>query len=69
LDAKRFAASIPFRWDTSSLYTTGEVTLTSVPEPKCGLLTLCTAIPCLALRAKVQETVAGSRGVGVRRMK
>ena len=28
-----FAVSSPYAWDLSNLYTTGEVTLTAVPEP------------------------------------
>jgi hypothetical protein len=38
-----FAISSPYVWDLSNLYSTGEVTLTSVPEPT----TL--ALPALAL--------------------
>ena len=30
---RRFAVSSPYAWDLSNLYTTGEVTLTAVPEP------------------------------------
>jgi uncharacterized protein YjbI with pentapeptide repeats len=32
-----FAVSSPYTWDLSNLYTTGEVTLISVPEPVSGL--------------------------------
>jgi hypothetical protein len=28
-----FAVSSPFAWDLSNLYTTGQVTLTAIPEP------------------------------------
>ena len=28
-----FAISSPYAWDLSNLYTTGEVTLTAIPEP------------------------------------
>jgi hypothetical protein len=28
-----FAISSPYRWNLSNLYTTGEVTLTGIPEP------------------------------------
>jgi len=43
-----FAVSSPYRWDTSNLYTTGEVTLTAVPEP-CTLWT--TILGLIALLA------------------
>jgi uncharacterized protein YjbI with pentapeptide repeats len=33
-----FSISSPYAWDLSNLYTTGEVTLTAVPEPASGLL-------------------------------
>jgi uncharacterized protein YjbI with pentapeptide repeats len=33
-----FTISSPYRWNLSNLYTTGEVTLTSVPEPACLML-------------------------------
>jgi uncharacterized protein YjbI with pentapeptide repeats len=33
-----FAISSPYRWDLSKLYTTGEVTLTAVPEPLMSVL-------------------------------
>jgi hypothetical protein len=29
-----FAISSPYAWDLSNLYTTGEVTLTAIPEPR-----------------------------------
>jgi N-acyl-D-amino-acid deacylase len=45
-----FAISSPYRWDSSNLYTTGEVTLTAVPEPS-GLLQLsCVLAATLAIR-------------------
>src|SRR5262249_49651439 len=45
-----FAVSSPYRWDLSNLYTTGEVTLTTVPEPpSVVLLALATGI-CVSCR-------------------
>jgi hypothetical protein len=35
-----FAISSPYRWNVSNLYTTGEVTLTAIPEPKAAVLLL-----------------------------
>ena len=36
-----FAVSSPYAWDLSNLYTTGEVTLTAIPEPRTLLLFSC----------------------------
>ena len=33
-----FAVDSPYRWNLSNLYTTGEVTLTAIPEPSCLVL-------------------------------
>ena len=33
-----FAIASPYKWDLSHLYTTGQVTLTAIPEPGCALL-------------------------------
>jgi uncharacterized protein YjbI with pentapeptide repeats len=35
-----FAVSSPYRWDLSNLYTTGQVTLTAIPEPAALLVAL-----------------------------
>jgi uncharacterized protein YjbI with pentapeptide repeats len=35
-----FAVSSPYHWDVSHLYTTGQVTLTAIPEPASALLLL-----------------------------
>jgi uncharacterized protein YjbI with pentapeptide repeats len=46
-----FAMSSPYSWDLSKLYTTGEVTLTGVPEPTAlVLLTIAAAGWCLRRR-------------------
>jgi hypothetical protein len=34
-----FSVSSPYQWNLSNLYTTGEITLTAIPEP-CGLVLL-----------------------------
>ena len=39
-----FAISSPYTWDLSNLYTTGEVTLTAIPEPGTLLLTCSTRL-------------------------
>ena len=36
-----FAVSSPYAWDLSNLYTTGEVTLTAIPEPTAHSLLRC----------------------------
>jgi uncharacterized protein YjbI with pentapeptide repeats len=40
----------PFEWDVSKLYTTGEVTLTAVPEPRSAMLLGAGALAMLAAR-------------------
>src|SRR5262249_4247772 len=43
-----FAVSSPYSWDLSNLYTTGEVTLTAVPEPRAMVMlgfALCALAP------------------------
>ena len=39
-----FAVSSPYAWDLSKLYTTGEITLTAVPEPTYFALAVASAI-------------------------
>jgi hypothetical protein len=39
----QFTVASPYIWDTSQLYTTGEVTLLAVPEPSCFVLSALTA--------------------------
>ena len=60
-----FAVSSPYAWDLSNLYTTGEVTLTAVPEPSTLLLLSCCAsgdscdAPCqLHRRSRVLQIAA-----------
>jgi uncharacterized protein YjbI with pentapeptide repeats len=47
-----FAIASPYAWDTSNLYTTGEVTLTAIPEPS-ALLLCGFGIAALLLRRRV----------------
>ena len=39
-----FAISSLYAWDTSNLYTTGEITLTAIPEPASVLLAILEAM-------------------------
>jgi CubicO group peptidase (beta-lactamase class C family)/uncharacterized protein YjbI with pentapeptide repeats len=51
-----FAFASPYSWDLSNLYTTGEVTLTAVPEPANRLLQFIgAAIACLNTRSIVSS--------------
>jgi hypothetical protein len=43
-----FAISSPYSWDLSNLYTTGQVTLTAIPEPATPALLLVAAICTLS---------------------
>jgi hypothetical protein len=45
-----FAISSPYAWDLSSLYTTGQVRLTGVPEPTSLVLLLAASVPLLVAR-------------------
>jgi uncharacterized protein YjbI with pentapeptide repeats len=47
-----FAVSSPYRWDLSNLYTTGEVTLTAIPEPAAIVLLLSIAGQLFPLRRR-----------------
>ena len=47
-----FAVSSPYAWDLSNLYTTGEVTLTAIPEPATLVLLMFAAIGWRALRGR-----------------
>jgi hypothetical protein len=47
-----FAISSPYAWDLSNLYTTGQVTLTAIPEPASAALGLL-ALACLAARPRL----------------
>jgi hypothetical protein len=44
-----FAISSPYRWNLSNLYTTGQVTLTAIPEPATQFL-LMLAVACIFVR-------------------
>jgi uncharacterized protein YjbI with pentapeptide repeats/formylglycine-generating enzyme required for sulfatase activity len=51
--AGAFAVSGPYRWNLSNLYTTGEVTLTAIPEPSAFALgTFALALVLLVVRRK-----------------
>jgi hypothetical protein len=47
-----FAIASPYTWDRSNLYTTGEVTLTAIPEPVAIDLLLSIAGPLIPLRRR-----------------
>ena|SRR5436190_12031163 len=47
-----FAVTSPYTWDLSKLYTTGEVTLTSVPEPSTLMLMILAAPGCSLRRRR-----------------
>jgi uncharacterized protein YjbI with pentapeptide repeats len=47
-----FAVSSPYRWNMSNLYTTGQVTLTVIPEPAAIVLLLSIAGPLIPLRRR-----------------
>jgi uncharacterized protein YjbI with pentapeptide repeats len=47
-----FAVSSPYRWDLSNLYTTGEVTLTAIPEPRTFVLFFAGLGMCILRRRK-----------------
>lgn len=49
--AGQFNVASPYLWDTSNLYTTGEVTLLAVPEPA-SLALVSTVIAGSALRRR-----------------
>jgi uncharacterized protein YjbI with pentapeptide repeats len=49
-----FAVSSPYSWDLSNLYTTGEVTLTAIPEPS-TLLLICLGLCALVPRRHSQR--------------
>jgi hypothetical protein len=50
-----FAISSPYRWDTSNVYTTGQVTLTAIPEPNTQILAAIAAIGwCWRRRTRIQ---------------
>jgi hypothetical protein len=42
-----FAVHSPYSWDLSKLYTTGEVTLTAVPEPTTGTMVVVLLLCCV----------------------
>jgi hypothetical protein len=46
-----FAISSPYAWDTSNLYTTGQATLTAIPEPS-TLALAAAAVAILAARVR-----------------
>jgi hypothetical protein len=45
-----FAVSSPYAWDLSNLYTTGQVTLTAIPEPSTVMLLILVAAGALIYR-------------------
>jgi uncharacterized protein YjbI with pentapeptide repeats len=45
-----FAVASPYRWDLSNLYTTGQVTLTAIPEPSTVMLLILAAAGALINR-------------------
>jgi hypothetical protein len=55
-----FAVSSPYAWDLSNLYTTGQITLTAIPEP-CSLLLVAIAYVPLASRLRVSRYAVGAR--------
>jgi hypothetical protein len=59
--AGTFAISSPYTWDISNLYTTGEVTLTAVPEP--GALPLF-SIALVAFVAMGREKPSSTSRIG-----
>jgi uncharacterized protein YjbI with pentapeptide repeats len=61
-----FALSSPYSWDLSGLYTTGEVTLTAVPEPATFMLCL---LGILSLRVGVRRQRPNTRTGGTRERK
>jgi uncharacterized protein YjbI with pentapeptide repeats len=58
-----FAISSPYRWDTSNLYTTGQITLTAIPEPSALVLSLLGLFGLAARTRRPQsnESTGGSR--------
>lgn len=57
--AGQFRIASPYTWDSSHLYTTGEVTLTGVPEPSArALLSLAAVGGTLARRRRIAQSVS-----------
>ena len=44
----QFQFASPYAWDLTNLYTTGEVTLTAIPEPA-GVVLMCVGLVALAM--------------------
>jgi hypothetical protein len=47
-----FAVNSPYRWDTSNLYTTGQITLTAIPERTTFILAAMALGTCIARRPR-----------------
>ena len=56
-----FAVSTPYAWDLSNLYTTGEVTLTAVPEPR-ALLLCSVALAALVAMSRLRPSSNSGKG-------
>jgi uncharacterized protein YjbI with pentapeptide repeats len=53
-----FEVSSPYRWDTSNLYTTGEVRLLAVPEPR-PLITVCVCVVAIVSMHRSRPSTIG----------
>jgi uncharacterized protein YjbI with pentapeptide repeats len=57
-----FIVTSPYSWNLSNLYTTGEVTLTAVPEPR-ALIMLCVVLAALVVMDSLRFSLNSRNGV------